>query len=126
MANGVNSIHLIGHLGQDPEVRHTPGGKEVCTISVATKYNQDTSWHRVTLWGHSAKFAGEHLTKGSLVYVSGRMEYRKYQKDGVEKTSAEIIAHTLQALGGKSRETSGPARDYPEPNGNVADDSLPF
>ena len=129
MSDGVNIIHIVGRLGQDPEVRFTAAGKPVCTISVATKYQQETTWHRATLWGPTAKFAGEYLKKGDLVYLSGRMDYRKYVKDGSERTSAEISVSTLQALGGKDRgsteRTEAPS-DYADPNGNQADDDIPF
>jgi len=130
MSNGVNSIHLVGHLGQDPEVRNTAGGKSVCTLSIATTRGETTSWHRCVVWGQTADFAGKYLSKGALVYVSGGLDYRKYtHKDGSERTSAEISVHTLQALGGKDRGSSGPtgpARDYAEPDGNKSPDDDGF
>jgi single-strand DNA-binding protein len=132
MSNGINSIHLVGRLGQDPEVRYTANGKAVANLSIATKQGQDTSWHRVVVWEKSAEFAGKYLHKGDMVYVSGRLEYRKWDKNGTEVVSAEIVAHTLQALGSKDRGSEGNTEppETNQPDGNVKQDDgfdqIPF
>jgi len=83
MSNGINSIHLVGHLGQEVEVRKTGSGKSVTTLSIATSHQEQTSWHRCVCWGKTAEFAGEYLGVGDLVYVSGRIDYRKYTHRGL-------------------------------------------
>lgn len=130
---GINSIHIVGHLGADPEVRYSNDGEPVCTLSVATSDHNETTWHRTVVFKKAAEFANQYLKKGDLVYVSGRMAYRTYEKDGQKRTSAELVAHTLQALGGKDRGSEGrtaPPSDYPEKNGNVKPDDgfdeIPF
>jgi single-strand DNA-binding protein len=108
----VNKVILIGNLGRDPEVRYTPSGSAVCNISLATTRNwkskesgekqEETEWHRVVFYDRLAEIAGEYLKKGRPVYVEGRLKTRKWQdKDGVEKYTTEIIAETMQLLGGR-------------------------
>jgi len=108
----VNKVILIGNLGRDPEVRYTPNGAAVCNISLATTRNwksresgekqEETEWHRVVFYDRLAEIAGEYLKKGRPVYVEGRLKTRKWQdKDGVEKFTTEIIAETMQLLGGR-------------------------
>lgn len=134
MSDGVNSIHLVGYLGQAVEVRKTGTGKSVATISIATSRGERTSWHRCVVWDQIADFAGEYLGVGDLVYVEGWLDYRKYtDSSGSERTSAEINVHSLQGLGGKDRGSKGRTEaptDYPEPDGNKAPDDgfddIPF
>ena len=108
----VNKVILIGNLGRDPEVRYTPNGAAVCNISLATTRNwknrdsgekqEETEWHRVVFYDRLAEIAGEYLKKGRPVYVEGRLKTRKWQdKDGVEKYTTEIVAETMQLLGGR-------------------------
>lgn len=103
----INKITIAGSMGADPEVRNTQGGKEVCTIRVATNdyhgsgenREQVTEWHTVVLWGQLARFAGEHVRKGANVYVEGRIQTRKWQdKEGKEQSVKEIIANEFQAI----------------------------
>ncbi len=134
---GVNKAIIVGNLGRDPEVRRTQGGKAVCNLAVATTYKpsggeEETEWHRVTVWGKDAEFAGKFLAKGRQVYVEGRLQTRSYEKDGVTKYATEIVAHTLQALGLKPKgdgfvETVTRARDnaYDRPQSSMGDE-IPF
>jgi single-strand DNA-binding protein len=130
--NGVNQINIVGHLGADPEVRYSNDGNPVCTLSVATSGHNETTWHRVVVFKKAAEFASQYLKKGALVFVSGRMSYRTYEKDGQKRTSAEIIAHTLQALGSKDRGSEGNTEppEGNQPDGNVKQDDgfdqIPF
>lgn len=108
---GINKVILIGNLGNDPEVR-AAGSTSVCSLSVATTRSyfnkstnervEETEWHRVTVWGKDAENAAKYLAKGRQVYVEGRLQTREYEdKDGVTKKSTEIVAETIQYLGGK-------------------------
>jgi single-strand DNA-binding protein len=127
----VNRIYLIGHLGQDPEVRTTGSGKRVVNMTVATAYMEKTQWHRAVAWGKNADYAADYLKKGSHVYLEGRMDYREWvDKNDQKRTSAEITVDRISGLGPKERASTGrsdaPA-DYPETNGNVAEfDEIPF
>ncbi|HXH02812.1 MAG TPA: single-stranded DNA-binding protein [Candidatus Competibacteraceae bacterium] len=112
MARGVNKVILIGNCGRDPEVRYMPSGDAVANVTVATSEQwkdkngqlQDrTEWHTVVFFRRLAEIAGEYLRKGSPVYVEGRLRYRKYtDKNGQERTVAEIHADEMQLLGSKS------------------------
>jgi single-strand DNA-binding protein len=106
----VNQVILLGNCGRDPEMRYLPDGKAVANISIATSSKrkdkttgetiEDTQWHRVTFYDRLAEIAGEYVKKGNPVYVSGRLKYGKYtDKDGVEKSTCDIVATELQLLG---------------------------
>jgi len=108
----VNKVILIGNLGKDPEVRYTPSGAAVCNLRLATTRNwknrdsgerqEETEWHSVVLYDRQAEVAGEYLRKGRPVYIEGRLKTRKWQdKDGNDRYTTEIVADTMQLLGGR-------------------------
>jgi single-strand DNA-binding protein len=104
-----NKITIVGYLGRDPEMRHTPQGTPVCNISVATterrknvggEYEDHTTWFRVTLWNRQAELANEYLAKGRQVYLEGRLRQEEYtDREGVRRTSLEVTATEMQFLG---------------------------
>ena len=110
----LNKVQLIGHLGREPEVRTTPSGTAVVTLSIATserwkdkdtgEAKEATEWHRVVLYGRNAELAGEHLITGSQVYVEGALSTRKWtDAQNVERYSTEVRAFDLKFLGGKRK-----------------------
>ena len=116
----VNKVILIGNLGRDPEVRYTPSGSAVCNLRLATTRNwksrdtgekqEETEWHSVVLYDRQAEVAGEYLKKGRPVYIEGRLKTRKWQdKDGNDRYTTEIVADSMQLLGG--RESMGGGDD---------------
>lgn len=117
MAEGLNKAMLIGNLGADPELRSTTGGRSKLTIRLATtesyldqnKQRQEvTHWHNVVLWGPRAEALQKILTKGSRVYVEGRIETRSYEdKDGVKKYATDIACKELILLDGRRGEGGG-------------------
>jgi single-strand DNA-binding protein len=102
---------IIGNLGADPEVRTTPGGTRVATLSVATSRSwtgktgdqqERTEWHRVVAWDRLAEICERYLKKGDRVYVEGRIEYRQWEgKDGQTRYTTEIRAREMIMLGGR-------------------------
>lgn len=108
----VNKVILVGRLGKDPETRYMPNGDAVTNITLATsetwkdkngEKQEKTEWHRVTFYRKLAEIAGEYLKKGSMAYVEGRLETRKWtDKAGVEKYTTEIIANEMQMLSSRS------------------------
>lgn len=108
----LNKVILIGRLGRDPETRFMANGEAVCNFSVATseKYTdkngqrqESTEWHEVTMFRKLAEIAGQYLTKGSQVYIEGKIKSRKYtDKKGVERTAYDIIANEMKMLGGRN------------------------
>ena len=106
----VNKVILVGTLGRDAELRYTPGGAAVATLNLATTEvwndkggprQEKTEWHRIVLWGKQAESLQEYLTKGTQIYVEGRLQTRQWDdKDGNKKYTTEIKADRITLLGG--------------------------
>ncbi len=104
-----NRVQLIGHVGQEPEVKNLEGGKKLANISIATnevyyKDNGDkvekTEWHRVTAWGKTAEIIEKYVTKGKELAIDGKLTTRSYDdKDGVKRYITEIVANEVLLLG---------------------------
>jgi single-strand DNA-binding protein len=118
----INKVILIGNLGRDPEVRYTPSGAAVCNLRLATTRNwksrdsgerqEETEWHSVVLYDRQAEVAGEYLKKGRPVYIEGRLKTRKWQdKDGNDRYTTEIVADSMQLLGGREGAGGGGGGD---------------
>ncbi|MBL7828548.1 MAG: single-stranded DNA-binding protein [Saprospiraceae bacterium] len=104
----INKVTLIGNLGGDPEIRHLENGTAVGRFSLATNENykdkegnwqKQTEWHNIVVWRELAERAEKQLKKGMLVYVEGKISYRKYtDKDGHERTTTDIVAALFRTL----------------------------
>lgn len=111
MAYSVNKVILLGNLGRDPELRYTQSGKAVASLSLATstrdKEGQDrTEWHRVTAWDKLAELVARLCSKGTKVYVEGRLQTREYTDgDGNRRFSTEIVAREMVFLTASGEET---------------------
>jgi len=137
MARGVNKAILLGNLGDDPDVRFTAGGNAVCNLSVATshgvkdkdsgEWEDVTEWHRVVVFGKSAEAAGQFCSKGSKVFIEGRIQTRKWQdRDGNDRWTTEIVANDIQFVG-KGGGDSNQAPPAQESGGNEGlEDDIPF
>jgi single-strand DNA-binding protein len=139
MSRGVNKVILIGNLGRDPEVRHNPNGKSMASLSVGTdssfkrdgEWKSQTEWHRVIVFGNTVKVVEQYLSKGEKVYVEGRLQTRKWNKDGVETYTTEVVCMDLQLLGKASRKNhdgESAIKNNSEKYGDMdgEDDDLPF
>lgn len=143
----VNKVILLGSLGRDPETRFMPNGEAVTNFSMATSENwkdksgvkqEKTEWHNVVAYRKLAEIMGEYLKKGSSVYIEGKLQTRKWEKDGVTRYTTEVVADQMQMLGGKSDgEHGNPQRQDSKPNeqkqythidqdGEEFSDSIPF
>ncbi|MBZ6385096.1 single-stranded DNA-binding protein [Pantoea piersonii] len=121
MGRGVNRVILVGHLGQDPEIRYMPNGGVVANLTIATSESwrdkatgenkEVTEWHRTVLFGKLAEVAGEYLRKGSQVYIEGQLRTRKWQDNsGQDRYTTEIVVNVggvMQMLGGKQEASQG-------------------
>ena len=105
MAN-INRVTLLGALGKDPEIRQLNNGKAAASISVATSTSKkqgnewvsETQWHRVVAYDKQADVVA-NMTKGQMIFVVGRLNYRKYtNKQGVEQSVTEIVANELHPI----------------------------
>lgn len=154
MAGSVNKVIIVGNLGTDPEVRTLTSGTKVAKLNIATsetytnKEGQkvtNTEWHKVNVWRGLADIAERYLTKGSSVYVEGKLRTRSYDdKDGVTRYVTEIEGDNMTMLGGRSDSSpaavpaAAPAAAAPStpqtsssqpatpPVADVEDDDLPF
>lgn len=119
----LNLAQIIGRLGRDPEVKYTASGAAICNLSIATDESYTdkdgqkvdrTEWHKVTCYQRQAENCGKFLTKGSLVYVEGKIQTRKWQdQQGQDRYSTEIVASRVQFLDKKGSE----ARQEDTPKG---------
>lgn len=123
MARGVNKVILVGTLGRDPEVKYAANGNAIANLNVATseqwndkqtgQKQEKTEWHRVVIFGKLAEIAGQYLTKGSQVYLEGKLQTRKWQDQntGQDRYSTEVVLDpfngTMQMLGGGNRQDAG-------------------
>jgi single-strand DNA-binding protein len=134
----LNKVMLIGNLGKDPELRHTASGTAVATFSIATserfknkqtnEWEKKTEWHNVVLWDKQATLAGQYLTKGSTIYLEGRLQTRKWQdKNGNDRYTTEIVGNSLEFLSskGEGARSSGGDSSF-EPSGSTSYDEPPL
>ena len=122
---GVNKVIILGNLGADPELRSSPSGVTSCRLSIATSMNwtdkgsgekkEKTEWHRVVFFGRSAEVIDQYLKKGQQLYIEGRLQTSKYEKDGIERFSTDIIGESFNFISG-----SGSASQ----NGNQFSDDM--
>lgn len=131
----LNKVILIGRVGKDPDIRQTKDGKAIANISLATsekwtdkqsgEKKEKTEWHRVVVFGKLAEIVQKYVAKGSLLYIEGQIQTRKWEKDGVDQYSTEIVLQgfnsVLNMLGGEKSDSQEPA--YVE---EELDDEIPF
>ncbi|MBN2814752.1 MAG: single-stranded DNA-binding protein [Bacteroidales bacterium] len=143
----VNKVILVGHVGQDPEVRYLDNNTPVCTIRMATSdvYKNKsgervttTEWHNVVLWRGLAEVADKYVKKGSQIYIEGKLRTRSYEdKDKNKKYVTEIVADVMQLLGKRnddagnatqSQDTQAPAATEDKVQADEPDitNDLPF
>ncbi len=136
----VNKVILIGNIGRDVELRHTPGGTAVAKFSLATsevrkdksgQRQEHTEWHNIVAFGKLAEFAGQYLGKGRSIYVEGSIRTRTYDDDkGNRRYFTEIIAQNIRFVGpkpqgaaaGAAPSAPGEAPEFPP----ESEDDIPF
>jgi single-strand DNA-binding protein len=154
MSMNINRVVLTGNLTRDPDLRSTGGGLAVCNLGIAVntrrKNGQTGDWEekanffRVTVFGRQAESCAQYLKKGRPVAIDGRLEWRQYEVEGQKRESVDIIADSVQFLGGRDDAGNGngfssgaraPESDIPIDTGDfeatpvgagVADDDIPF
>ncbi len=150
MARSVNKVILVGHLGKDPEVSYLPSGQAMAKFSLATnrrskdkngEWKDETDWHNIVVWGKTAEFCSQYITKGRLVYVEGRIQNRTWEdKDGNKRYATDIVGNDVIALGGRGEGGGEPAArpaaapraaqpqedDFGPAQPEITDDDIPF
>ncbi|HEY8842673.1 MAG TPA: single-stranded DNA-binding protein [Gaiellaceae bacterium] len=145
MAN-INRVVLVGNLTKDPELRHTPSGTAVCKLRLAVNTRQKDgatgewgdkpNYFDVTVWGNQGESCAQYLAKGRPVAVDGRLDWREWDaQDGTKRQAVEIIADSVQFLGGRPEGAEGAQPQF-VPSGATAesadfassasDDDIPF
>lgn len=124
MAQGLNKVLLIGHLGTDPETRYTQGNQAVAKFRLATTENYTdrsgtqqsrTEWHSIVAWGRTAETVSRYLRKGRQVYVEGRIQTRQWEdREGKKRYTTEVVALRVLFLGGRGDADASSAGDGPK------------
>lgn len=103
----LNRVQLIGNLGKDPQSRSLANGRNVCSFNVAVnrrwkssegELKEATDWFNVEAWGRLGEICQEYLSKGSLVFVEGRLQTDRYEQDGETRYFTKITANSMQML----------------------------
>jgi single-strand DNA-binding protein len=147
MAANINRVVLLGNLTRDPELRHTPSGMAVCSLRIAVntrrkdaqtgEWTEKPNYFDVTVWGNQGENCAQYLSKGRPVAVDGRLEWREWDaQDGTKRQAVEIIADSVQFLGGRGEgegqpqfvpagaATQAETADFGQ--AGAADDDIPF
>lgn len=128
MAGSVNKVILIGNLGADPEIRSTQDGRPIANLRVATteswkdrntgERREKTEWHRVVIFSEGlCRIAEQYLKKGSKVYLEGQLQTRKWEKDGQDHYSTEVVLQGFNSSLTMLDSRGGGSGDYAS-NGN--------
>lgn len=134
--SSLNKVQLIGRLGNDVDIRYTPGGTAVAKFNLATADNykdkdgvkkERTEWHKVVTYGKLAEIVGEYLHKGSHIFVEGKIQTRSWEDpEGNKKHVTEINMKELIMLGGGGKKQTAGGESNPAPVGNNDDDIPSF
>ena len=112
----VNKVIIVGNLGADPELKYTPSNRALCNLRIATtevyknregQRQENTEWHRVTVWGDQAEYCSKYLQKGRQVYVEGRLQTRSWDdKDGIKRYATDVVSDRVVFIGGRGGDMS--------------------
>ena len=139
MAASINVVVLVGNLTRDPELRHTPSGTAVCKLRIAVntrqkdgatgEWGEKPNYFDVTVWGNQGESCAQYLSKGRPVAVDGRLDWREWDaQDGTKRQAVEIIANSVQFLGGGRSDGDGQGQNQGQyvPAGDVRADKSDF
>ncbi len=131
----LNKAIIIGNLGADPEQRQTQTGSTVTNFNVATstkwkdseeQWKEETEWHRIVTFGRLAEICGQYLTKGSKVYIEGRIQTRSWEdQTGNKRYTTEIVAREMKMLDSKPANNT-PHNELHSPTMSATDTTVPF
>lgn len=141
---GLNKVMVIGRLGRDPEIKYSQSGLAVCNFSVATSESwadkttgekqEKTEWHNIVCFGKQAEIIEKYLSKGSQVYLEGRLQTDQYEKEGQTHYMTKIVVNNFQFIGGKEKQEDRQQQRAPYGGGQrqgpeqqpAPDDDIPF
>lgn len=141
----INKAIIVGNVGKDPEIRYMPNGEAVANFSIATSDSwkdksgvkqERTEWHNIVAYRKLAEIISQYVKSGVPLYIEGKLQTRKWEKDGITRYSTEIIADEMQMLGSRVQDNdSGYTKpqaqqnNAPKAQGDSFDDmesDLPF
>jgi len=123
-----SKVILIGRLTKDPELRYTPKGTPVASFSLAINYRykqndekkDETTFIDIVVFGKPAEFCGQYLNKGSAVIVDGRLQQRRWESDGQQRSKIEVVAQSVNFLPGSKKDAVGESSsgegEFPPPD----------
>lgn len=123
-ATNINRVVMTGNLTRDPELRSLPSGMSVCNLRIACntrrkgssgEWEDKPNYFDVTVWGAQGENCSRYLSKGRPVAIDGRLEWREYEKDGQKRQAVDIIADSVQFLGGRDDADAGNGFAGPRP-----------
>ncbi len=135
MSRDLNKAMITGRLGKDPDIKYLQSGQPVANFTVASGREwkdkdggkgESTEWFNVVVWGKLAEVCGKYLTKGSKVLIEGRIETKKWEKDGINHYKTELIASEMIMLSSKGQGDDSAqthVRNIPE---FETEDDIPF
>jgi len=127
---GLNKVFLMGNLTRDPELRYVPSGAPVATFGLAVNRRYATQqgekkdevcFVRIVVFGKQAESCSQHLNKGRLVFIEGRLQYRSWEQDGQKKNSLDVVAERVQFLGAPRSQTTDAQSSSGAPKEEVAE-----
>jgi len=128
----VNKVILVGRLGRDPEIKETQGGKKYARFSIATSEKNKagdvlTEWHNITAFGNVVDVIETYVTKGTMLYVEGKIRSSEYEKEGIKRKDFGIILNSMNILGGGEKKAEVAARGSQQAQqADDLDDDIPF
>ncbi|MBI4318386.1 MAG: single-stranded DNA-binding protein [Chloroflexi bacterium] len=134
MSASLNKVMIIGNVGRDPEMRYTQNGTAVTSFSVAAgrrwttpegEQREETEWFNVVTWNKLAETANRYITKGSRVYIEGRLQTRSWEgQDGQKRYRTEVVAQTMIMLDSRPRATAASEEEI-SPD-DIEPEEIPF
>lgn len=135
MGKGVNKVILLGNVGAEVQSKQMPNGGMVANISLATSESwkdkntgaqqEKTEWHRVVFFRKLAEIVEQYVSKGSKLYIEGKLQTRSWEQDGVKRYTTEIVADEMQMLDSKNQAEQAPA-PQPQPISQDFSQDIPF
>jgi single-strand DNA-binding protein len=141
MAKSVNKVILVGNVGKDPDIKYTPSGTPVAKLSLATneryknksgEWQERTEWHSIIAWQRLAEIVGEYVSKGSKLYIEGRLHTSSWEdrQSGETKYRTEVVAADVVLLGGGNRNADADITARPRTDDHdqhqITDEDIPF
>jgi single-strand DNA-binding protein len=135
MAGNINRVIVTGNLTKDPELRALPSGTSVCELRIACngrrknassgQWEDDPNFFNVTVWGQQGENCKRYLSKGRGVAIDGRLNWREWETEGQKRSAVDIIAETVQFLGGRDDASSGNGNGFSS-SVNAASSDVPI